>query len=334
MRIQFRRDSSAAWATFNTILAEAELGWDRTVKRFKIGDGITTWQNLPWYSTGEGGSGGLVDSVNGQIGTVILDAEDVGAAPSAHTHAISGVTGLQEALDGKQPSGAYASSTQGALADSAVQLEDLATVATTGAYSDLSGSPTIPNPGDFATAAQGSLANSAVQPEDLSTVAMTGAYNDLSGKPTIPNPESFATADQGLLADSAVQPEELATVATSGSYNDLLHKPDIPEPEDFATAAQGALADSAVQPEELAAVATTGEYSDLSGSPTIPDPADFATAAQGVLADSAVQPGDLTTALSNRVINVAGVAGIWAGTQAAYDLLTPDASTLYIITEP
>ena len=76
MRIQFRRDSSAAWATFNTILAEAELGWDRTVKRFKIGDGITTWQNLPWYSTGEGESGGLVDSVNGQIGTVILDAED------------------------------------------------------------------------------------------------------------------------------------------------------------------------------------------------------------------------------------------------------------------
>lgn len=208
MRIQFRRDSSAAWATFNTILAEAELGWDRTVKRFKIGDGITTWQNLPWYSTGEGGSGGLVDSVNGQIGTVILDAEDVGAAPLAHTHAISGVTGLQAALEGKQPSGAYASSTQGALAD------------------------------------------------------------------------------------------------------------------------------SAVQPEELAAVATTGEYSDLSGSPTIPDPADFATAAQGVLADSAVQPGDLTTALSNRVINVAGVAGIWAGTQAAYDLLTPDASTLYIITAP
>ena len=334
MRIQFRRDSSGAWATFNTILAEAELGWDRTVKRFKIGDGITTWQNLPWYSTGEGGSGGLVDSVNGQIGTVILDAEDVGAATTSHSHTINDVAGLLASLDGKQPAGSYATGAQGLLANSAVQPGDLSTVATSGSYSDLSDKPTIPNPTDFATAAQGSLADSAVQPEDLSTVATTGAYSDLSDKPTIPNPELFATADQGILADSAVQPEELATVATTGSYNDLSDNPTIPNPTDFATAAQGSLADSAVQPEELAAVATTGEYSDLSGSPTIPNPGDFATAAQGVLADSAVQPGDLTTALSNRVINVAGVAGIWAGTQAAYDLLTPDASTLYVITEP
>lgn len=57
-----------------------------------------------------------VSSVNGQTGAVVLDAADVGAATTA----------------------------QGATADSAVQPGDLAAVATSGAYADLSGKPTIP----------------------------------------------------------------------------------------------------------------------------------------------------------------------------------------------
>ena len=56
-----------------------------------------------------------VVSVNGQTGTVVLDAADVGAATAA----------------------------QGALADSAVQPGDLSAVATSGAYADLSGTPAL-----------------------------------------------------------------------------------------------------------------------------------------------------------------------------------------------
>jgi hypothetical protein len=48
-----------------------------------------------------GGGGGAVDSVNGETGAVVLDAADVGAAPTVHTHAQSDVTGLTAALDGK-----------------------------------------------------------------------------------------------------------------------------------------------------------------------------------------------------------------------------------------
>lgn len=48
-----------------------------------------------------GGSGGAVDSVNGQTGTVTLNASDIGAADSSHTHTITDTTGLQAALDGK-----------------------------------------------------------------------------------------------------------------------------------------------------------------------------------------------------------------------------------------
>lgn len=51
--------------------------------------------------SGGGGGGGDVASVNGQTGTVVLDAADVGAAPTNHTQAISTVTGLQSVLDGK-----------------------------------------------------------------------------------------------------------------------------------------------------------------------------------------------------------------------------------------
>ena len=66
-----------------------------------------------------------------------------------------------------------------------VQPSDLATVATTGAYSDLSGLPTLgtaaaADTGDFATAAQGSLADSAVQPNDSPTfgsVTVTGTVD-------------------------------------------------------------------------------------------------------------------------------------------------------------
>ncbi|MCO5157603.1 MAG: hypothetical protein M9945_12785 [Aquamicrobium sp.] len=158
----------------------------------------------------------------------------------------------------------FATASQGSLADTAVQPNDLATVATSGAYSDLSGTPTLgtaaaADTGDFATAAQGGLAATAVQPNDLAAVATSGAYSDLSGTPTL---GTAAAADTG----------------------------------DFATAAQGSLAATAVQPGDLATVATTGAYADLSGTPTLgtaaaADTGDFATSAQGGLADTALQPG-------------------------------------------
>ena len=83
---------------------------------------------------------GQVASVNGQTGTVVLTASDVGAATAA----------------------------QGAKADTAVQPADLATVATTGDYDDLTNKPTLGTAAsadttDFATAAQGALADTAIQ---------------------------------------------------------------------------------------------------------------------------------------------------------------------------
>ena len=81
------------------------------------------------------------------------------------------------------------------------ETSDLATVATTGSYSDLSNTPslaTVATSGDYTD-----LTNT----PNLATVATSGSYSDLSNTPS------------------------LATVATSGSYSDLSNKPSIPDDE-------------------------------------------------------------------------------------------------------
>ena len=96
---------------------------------------------------------------------------------------------------------AYATAAQGTLAASAIQSSDLATVATSGAYNDLSGKPTL----------------------------FSGAYADLSGTPTLGTAAAaatgdFATAAQGSLAASALQAETITlaqlktAAATSANY--------------------------------------------------------------------------------------------------------------------
>ena len=105
--------------------------------------------------------------------------------------------------------GAFATAAQGGLADAAVQPADLATVATSGQYSDLSGSPSLAT---VATSGQYSdLSGSPV----LVTVATTGSYNDLTNLPTLGTAAAaatgdFATAAQGATADSALQPNAAA----------------------------------------------------------------------------------------------------------------------------
>lgn len=182
--------------------------WIETSLQFELPDG--NWGPLvdlrgPAGETARHGGGALRIPVDALVGfpggtTKFLRADGTFAVPSgggggsADWGTIGGTlsdqTDLQSALDAK----ADASS--------------LATVATSGAYGDLSGLPTLGTAAAtdstaYATAAQGSTADSAVQPGDLATVATTGAYADLSGTPS------------------------LATVATSGAYSDLTGLPTI-----------------------------------------------------------------------------------------------------------
>lgn len=152
------------------------------------------------------------------------------------------MTGLQDALAGKQPAGSYAAASH---THTASQVSGLAAVATSGSYADLADKPTIP-------AATTSLPASSIT--GLATVATSGSYADLLNKPTIPAPVT------SLPASSITG---LASVATTGSYSDLADKPTIP-------AAVTSLPASSIT--GLATVATSGKYSDLSDRPTIPAP--------------------------------------------------------------
>lgn len=116
-------------------------------------------------------------------------------------------------------------------ASTAVQPGDLADVATSGAYADLSGTPTLgtaaaQDVGAFATGAEGDLAVTAVQPGDLETVATTGAYSDLSGAPTLGTAAAqdvgaFATGAEGDLAVTALQPTDIASGTITPKTGDL-----------------------------------------------------------------------------------------------------------------
>lgn len=54
-RIQLRRDSALGWSTNNPILASGEIGIELSptpaqIVLFKLGDGITAWNSLPYQN--------------------------------------------------------------------------------------------------------------------------------------------------------------------------------------------------------------------------------------------------------------------------------------------
>lgn len=151
---------------------------------------------------------------------------DIQTTYATKTEVTTGLASKEDAISDLAAirSGAQAGAT-------AVQPGDLATVATTGSYDDLTDKPDLSvyatdselssglatkqdTISDLATIRSGAaLGATSVQPSDLATVATTGDYDDLTDKP-----------DLSIYAESS----NLATVATTGDYNDLSNKPSIP----------------------------------------------------------------------------------------------------------
>jgi hypothetical protein len=50
-QIQLRRDTSANWSSANPVLAEGEIGMDMTVNAFKVGDGVSAWDDIDYAGT-------------------------------------------------------------------------------------------------------------------------------------------------------------------------------------------------------------------------------------------------------------------------------------------
>lgn len=209
-------------------------------------------ENLATVAT-SGSYEDLVDKPTIPPGVVVDQTYNASSANAQSGVAVAGaIAGKQDTIADLATirSGASAGAT-------AVQPGDLATVATTGAYSDLSGTPTIPvvdqvynaasanaqsgtavasaistkqdTISDLATIRSGAAAGStAVQPSSLATVATTGDYADLQNKPSIPAAQVNSDWNSSSGVSQILNKPTLATVATTGDYGDLLNKPTIP----------------------------------------------------------------------------------------------------------
>ena len=50
VQIQLRRDSAADWTSADPTMAEGEIGLETDTGNIKIGDGVTAWTSLGYFS--------------------------------------------------------------------------------------------------------------------------------------------------------------------------------------------------------------------------------------------------------------------------------------------
>lgn len=142
---------------------------------------------------------------------------------------------------------------------------NLATVATTGSYNNLTDKPTIPT-----KTSQLQNDSNFVTSSSLATVATSGSYDDLTDKPTIPAAQVNADWNSNSGVSEILNKPDLAAVATSGSYDDLTDKPTIPAAQVNSDWNSNSGVSQILNKPSLATVATSGRYNDLTNKPTIP----------------------------------------------------------------
>jgi hypothetical protein len=136
------RNTASGFTSANPVLGYGVTGLETNTGKIKIGDGATAWSSLPY----SGGGGVAWNEVTGK-------PEDF--TPSAHSHTISAVTGLQSALDGKQASGSYAAASHShAISDVTGLQTALDGKQASGSYAAASHTHTASAITDFTTAVQ------------------------------------------------------------------------------------------------------------------------------------------------------------------------------------
>ena len=205
----------------------------------KIGDVynvVETDENFCWTGTDWNNLGSSVD-LTAYRTSADQDVIDQGLQDQinlkANAYSVYTKTEANELLAAKQDiindlqairSGAAAGAT-------AVQPGDLATVATSGSYTDLSNTPTLgtaaaENVTAFASAAQGTLADTAVQPADISDMeTQTHAANTYATQTTVSGLAEDISDIEGLIPEQATTSNQLAdkefvnsSIATNTAY--------------------------------------------------------------------------------------------------------------------
>ena len=64
-RIKIRARTAAQWAALNEVLLARELGFETDTRKYKLGDGVTRWNSLPYG--GGIATGGAWGTITGSI---------------------------------------------------------------------------------------------------------------------------------------------------------------------------------------------------------------------------------------------------------------------------
>lgn len=70
IRIQLRGDLAATWTSVNPVIAEREFCVETDTMKVKVGDGVSNWVSLPYFTQGAAGDSAYEIAVaNGFVGT-------------------------------------------------------------------------------------------------------------------------------------------------------------------------------------------------------------------------------------------------------------------------
>lgn len=221
--------SPGSWARVNILSANGAADLAVTLQYESAGTGSTV------SGGGGGGGGGTISviSVNGQTGVVELNADDIPDDTTTHKFvsaaekaklasfepgdyvlasslALVATSGDYDDLDNKptlgtaaaMDSGDFATDTQGAKADTAVQPGDLADVATSGDYDDLDNKPTIP--AQFNPIAGANMSITGTYPDiTFNASGGGGGGGDMFKSVYDPTSKAADAFDMGNMAESA-----------------------------------------------------------------------------------------------------------------------------------
>lgn len=185
-------------------------------KTWKLASDLTTWSEF---------SAGLSSATS--VAWTDVTGKPASFTPSAHTHAVSDVSGLQTALDLKQAAGSYAAASH---THTASQITDFSSAVAAAAPSTTNASLlTIGTldaarlPASVVLTTDSRLSDARAPTAHVHAVGeVTGLQSALDAKQAAGN---YAAASH---THTASQISGLAGVATSGSYTDLSNKPTIP----------------------------------------------------------------------------------------------------------
>lgn len=276
------------------VLQDENRNNETTYYRWIVEENVGHWfligEEGPYYTKSEADSKFVSQerTINGKAlsSNITLSASDVGADSSG-----SAAIAEQNAKDYTDSLASnYATAAQGQLADTAVQPDDLATVATSGNYNDLSNLPEIPSAqiqsdwNQTDNRALDYIKNKPIIPSEViidqtynsdSTHAQSGTAvaQAISGKQDVLTSGSNITIENGVISATdttytagvgiSIENGVISNTQTSAEWGNITGT--LSEQTDLKN-----ILDTKVDKSSLATVATSGSYDDLINKPTIP----------------------------------------------------------------